>query len=307
MSFGGSRPSQRASFGEGKQKQPKAPQKDREGEIMIVATRNVVTAPPTFPIIEALRIMVRREFRRLPITGAGDKKLTGIVTASDLVNYFGGGRYFKIISEKFKGNYYKALNEQIDAIASRNVISFPQDGNIADALTTMVLKGVGSLPIVNNEEQVTAIITERDLVHYLSGKLTGSLAKDLMTSPVVTTEPNSSVLEAVRLMVSRKIRRIPVVEHEQLLGIVTTLDILRYVSSREAFAHLLSGNASDVLAGKISEFMTTELITIEPETEIGKAAEIMTRRRIGSLPICIGNKLQGILTERDFFKVLAAG
>lgn len=307
MSFGGSRPQQRASVGEGKQKQPAAPRKDREGEVMIVATRNVVTAPPTFPIIEALRTMVKGEFRRLPITQPGDKRLRGIVTASDLVNYFGGGKYFRIISEKFKGDYYKALNENIDAIATRNVVSFPQDGSISDALTTMILKGVGSLPIVNYEDQVTGIITERDLVHYLTGKLTGSQAKDLMTSPVVSLGPNSTVLEGVRLMVLRKIRRVAVVEHERLLGIVTTLDILRYVSSKEAFTRLQSGKASDVLSSKISDFMTKELITIEPETEIGRAAEIMTTNRIGALPICSEAKLVGILTERDFFKVLAAG
>ncbi len=307
MSFGGSRPPQRASFGEGKQKQPSSPRKDREGEIMMVATRNVVTAPPTFPVIEALRLMVKREFRRLPITRAGDKRLTGIVTATDLVNYFGGGKYFNIISQKFKGDYYKALNEHIDVIANRTVVTYPQDGNIGDALTTMILKGVGSLPIVNQEEQVTAIITERDLVHYLAGKLTGYLAKDLMTSPVVSVGPDSSVLESVRFMVSRKIRRIPVVEHEQLLGIVTTLDILRYIGSKEAFSHLQTGKALDVLSRKISGFMTRELITIEPEIEIGKAAEIMTTRRIGALPVCSGGKIQGILTERDFFKVLAAG
>lgn len=273
---------------------------------MIVATRSVVTAPPTFPVFEALRIMVKREFRRLPITKPGDKRLTGIVTATDLVNYFGGGRYYKIISEKFKGDYYKALNEHIDAIASKHVVSFSQGGNISDALTTMVLKGVGSLPIVNLAEQVTGIITERDLVHYLAGKLTGSRSKDLMTSPVVTLGPDATVLDSVRLMVTRKIRRIPIVEHEELLGIVTTLDILRYISSKEAFAHLQSGKASDVLSSRISDFMTRNLITIDPDVEIGKAAEIMTSNRIGALPICSTGKLQGILTERDFFKVLAA-
>lgn len=306
MSFAGSRPPQRASIGEGKQRQPTSRSKDKEGEVMIAATRTVVTAPPTLPVIDALRLMVKRGFRRLPIIQPGDRRLTGIVTATDLVNYFGGGRYFNIISAKFKGDYYKALNEQIDVISSRNVVSFPQDGNVSDALTTMVLKGVGSLPLVNHQDQVTGIITERDLVHYLAGKLTGSRVKDLMSSPVVSLGPNSTILDVVKLMVSRKIRRVPVVEHEDLLGIVTTLDILRYVSSREAFSRLQSGKATDVLSSRISDFMTRQLMTIDPETEVGQAAELMTRNRIGALPVCSAGKMIGIVTERDFFKILAA-
>ncbi len=306
MSFGGSRPPQRANIGEGKQRQPASPQEEKEGEIMLIAIHGVSTAAPTLPIIDALRLMVKQGFRRLPIVLPGDKRLVGIVTATDLVNYFGGGRYFNIVSGKFKGDYYKALNEQIDAIAKRDVVSYPQSGSIKGALTMMVLKGVGSLPILTRSGQVAGIITERDLVHHLTGKLTGGLARDLMTTPVLTLGPNSSVLDAAKMMVSRKIRRILVVEHEQLLGIVTTLDILRYITSKDAFAHLQSGRALDVLTSKLDGFMTRSLITAEPETEIGKAAEMMTSRRIGALPICAAGKLQGILTERDFFKVLAA-
>lgn len=273
---------------------------------MVVASKSVVTAPPTLPVIEGLRLMVKKGFRRLPIVRPGDKQLIGILTATDLVNYFGGGRLFRIISEKFKGDYYRALNEHVGDLASANVVSISQESTVNDALTTMVLRGVGSLPIVNHEKQIVGIITERDIVRHFSGKLTTSKAKDLMTSPALTVTPETSLLNGARLMVSRKIRRILVTEHEQLLGIVTTLDVLRYISSKNAFEHLESGRASDILSTRISDFMTRELLTIDPETEVGRAAEIMNTKRIGALPVVSSGNLVGILTERDFFKVLAA-
>lgn len=76
---------------------------DYEGEIMTIATRNVVTAQRTTPIIQAVEIMTREGFRRLPIIDAGTRHLRGIVTVTDIIDFMGGGDKFNLVQVKHGG------------------------------------------------------------------------------------------------------------------------------------------------------------------------------------------------------------
>jgi len=87
------------------------PSKKRGGEILRVAKSPVVTMAPTTPVYDAVQIMAREGFRRMPIASPGTKALVGIVTATDIINYLGGGEKFHIIQRKYGGNFFKAINE----------------------------------------------------------------------------------------------------------------------------------------------------------------------------------------------------
>src|SRR5690606_33328155 len=69
----------------------------REGEIMAIATRDVVSVPPTMPILAAVETMTNCGFRRLPVVDAGSRKLRGIVTSGDIINFMGGGDKFNLV------------------------------------------------------------------------------------------------------------------------------------------------------------------------------------------------------------------
>ena len=78
---------------------------DREGDIMAIATRDVVSIPPSKSIKDTAKVMMEHEFRRLPITDPGSGKLLGIVTVMDILDFFGGGKKFnKIISLQLSTN-----------------------------------------------------------------------------------------------------------------------------------------------------------------------------------------------------------
>ena len=68
----------------------------QEGEVMAIATRDVISVPPTQSIISAVATMTDCGFRRLPITDAGTKKLRGIVTSGDVINLMGGGDRYNL-------------------------------------------------------------------------------------------------------------------------------------------------------------------------------------------------------------------
>jgi CBS domain-containing protein len=78
---------------------------EHDGDVMSIAKREVVTATQSSTIKEAAETMVKNKFRRLPITDPGTGKLRGIVTAMDILDFLGGGDKYKILEEKYEGNF----------------------------------------------------------------------------------------------------------------------------------------------------------------------------------------------------------
>ena len=84
---------------------------DKEGDIMAIASRDVISIPPSKSIKDTAKVMMEHEFRRLPITDPGSGKLLGIVTVMDILDFFGGGKKFNIIEKKYEDNFLAAINQ----------------------------------------------------------------------------------------------------------------------------------------------------------------------------------------------------
>jgi CBS domain-containing protein len=124
-----------------------------------------------------------------------------------------------------------------------------------------------------------------------------------MTADPITIDPRTTLPEANRLMKECNIRRLPVVEKGNLVGIVTLGDI-REASPSAATA--LSIYELNYLLARLTvgEIMTRDPITISPDTSIEAAARLMLEHKIGSLPVVADAKLVGIITESDIFRLL---
>ncbi len=272
---------------------------------MAIAKSPVITMANTTPVYDGIRIMVKEGFRRIPIVDPGTKRLQGIVTASDVVNYLGGGEKFQIIQREHAGNFFKAINEPIKHIMTPEVVSVLISAKISEALEAMVKHKVGGLPVVDKERRVWAIITERDIITIFGGMISGAKVADLMSKKVITATPKTSILEAEKRMIKNGFRRLPIVSSGKLFGIVTVMDILRFFGSGKVFQHLRSGTIDQVLRTKIIETAVKNVVTIDRNVDIGEAAQLMLEEGIGALPVLENEKLIGMITERDFFKLIA--
>jgi len=122
---------------------------------------------------------------------------------------------------------------------------------------------------------------------------TKMLVKEFMTRHPVTVSGATSVLEAWTLMRDRRIRRLPVVEGQRVVGILTLGDL------REAHADAPEGPG--MRAGVL---MHDNPITVTPETTLRQAARIMIDKKISGLPVVADGALVGIITESDLFRAL---
>jgi acetoin utilization protein AcuB len=121
------------------------------------------------------------------------------------------------------------------------------------------------------------------------------LAADAMTPAPVTVTGPVTVAAAAALMRERRIRHLPVVDGERLIGIVAHGDV-------EVPPGLAGPVADALLARPVAEVMTADPVVIELEEPVEMAARLMHDHRIGSLPVMDGKRLAGILTAADLFE-----
>jgi len=125
-----------------------------------------------------------------------------------------------------------------------------------------------------------------------------------MTKNVVTATIKTTIFEAERAMIARSFRRLPIVSESRFVGIVTAMDIVRFFGSGEVFQHLRSGTIIQVLQTPVLDIGTKKVITIAPSSHLSEAAATMEERNIGALLVVDHERLIGIITERDFFKLV---
>ena len=130
-----------------------------------------------------------------------------------------------------------------------------------------------------------------------------TLVGDWMTSNPVTITPKTKLPEVHKLLTERRIRRLPVVADDKLVGIVTLGDVREAEPSDATSLSVFELNY--LLAQLPAErIMTRNPITVTPDTPLRVAAHIMLTQKIGGLPVVSSGKLVGIITETDIFRVL---
>ncbi|MDD2666348.1 MAG: CBS domain-containing protein [Methanocellales archaeon] len=277
----------------------------RPGDVMMIASKDVVTVPPTMTIMGIVKTLVTYGFRRIPIADAGTRRLVGIVTSMDLIDFFGGGVRHNLVENKYGGNLLAAINAEAREIMESDVITLTEDKSLKDALNTMIRHKTGGLPIVNPKSQIVGIISERDFLGLIAGKKAGKSVSEYMSKSVVTAPPNMSLKEATKVMVSNVFRRLPVVVDNILLGMINATDVVKFLGGGEVFNELITGHVDEAFSLPIKTLMTSDVVTIGPDVDIGIAAEMMMKKEVGSLPVLKEGKLVGIITESDFLRALA--
>ena len=111
--------------------------------------------------------------------------------------------------------------------------------------------------------------------------------------------PIVSVSDLRKVFRAHRIRRLPVVEAERLVGIVTLTDLHKLIFPDEDAVELI-----DPTHLTVGDMMTPEPMTTTPETPLEKVAVMMARNKVSSLPVVEGEDLVGIITETDIFRAV---
>ncbi len=292
--------------------QTKASEKD--GDIMDIAIKDVVTVSQSSSIIDIANIMSEKNIRRIPVTDPGSGKLLGVVTSMDILDFFGGGKKYSLITDKHKGNFLSAINAPIKEIMTTPVKTMTNKDTIIDAATLMLEEGIGGFPIVNSEDEIVGLVTESDVVRKLERLIANLEVKDVMATDIISTTPGTRIEGITKIMVRNSVRRVPIVgedpnritHEDRLLGFVTASDVLTYIGEHKLFAKLFSNDGEDVVDTTIDQLMGTDVISVSPYDKLEDVANLMFEENVRGLPVVDDekNQLVGLITIRDLLKAI---
>lgn len=125
---------------------------------------------------------------------------------------------------------------------------------------------------------------------------------DRMSRPVIFVSPDDSINDILVMFKKEHIRRAPVLKDGKLVGIVSERDLLNASPSSATTLSVWEMNYL-ISKVKIKNVMTKKVTTVSRDTPIEEAARIMADKKIGGLPVVDGERVVGMITETDLFKV----
>lgn len=201
---------------------------------------------------------------------------------------------------------------EILTIATQPAVTVPRTTTIMSTVKMMLARGFRRVPIADaGTQQLRGLIVCRDIVDFLCGGPRHSLVTDrfggnilaavneevreIMQIDVSHLYTNASIADALDLMKEERIGSLPILDKsDQVMAIVTEQDFMRLIAETETGAI-------------IDDYMSTKVVTVEPDVDIGTAGKLMVDKRFRRLPIVKNGILLGIVTAFDIMQFLGSG
>ena len=166
-----------------------------------------------------------------------------------------------------------------------DVVHVEIPGNRDDVLKILKRTGISGVPVIKHKK-IVGIITRKDLLRKPEETQLGLL----MTAKPLTIAPDADVSEAARILVTKKIRRLPVVEDGHLVGLLSVADLIHAIAQKK-------------IKDEIKDTYTSQTFALWEETPLPVVGRVMEISGVDAIPILDAeNRLQGIISERDLIR-----
>jgi len=117
----------------------------------------------------------------------------------------------------------------IAKLIERSCVTTHADCSLDDLIATLAERRIGTVVVVDRDQQVVGIVSERDIIRHLSsgGTTADTYAKNIMTSKVITVENNVTSAQLMQLITEHHIRHVPITCDGKLVGIVSIGDVVK--------------------------------------------------------------------------------
>ncbi|MHC4913545.1 MAG: sigma 54-interacting transcriptional regulator, partial [Planctomycetota bacterium] len=229
-------------------------------------------------VVSAAKTMSENKVSCIVVLDDGD--LVGIVTEKDFLDKVASGQ-----KDFTRRNVAEIMSSPVESVCS----SLP----VFEASKLMGEKGIKRLPVVE-EGRLFGMVTQTDLLRASASYGMWRNVSEVMSRDVAVIEKGASVAEAAEVMTGRRISCIVVAEGDEVVGVMTEKDPLKGVI----------GLGRDAGTVKVEEVMSTPAMSVSGDCSIYSASWIMERMDIRRLVVIEDNKLRGIVTQTDIFRVV---
>ena len=166
-----------------------------------------------------------------------------------------------------------------------DVVHVEIPGNRDDVLKILKRTGISGVPVIKSKK-IVGIITRKDLLRKPEETQLGLL----MTAKPITIDPDTDMVEAARLLVKKRIRRLPVVENNKLLGLLSVADVIHALATVKC-------------REEIKDTYVSKSFALWEETPLPVVGRVMEISGVDAIPILdADNTLMGIISERDLIR-----
>lgn len=189
---------------------------------------------------------------------------------------------------------------KVSDLMTKDVVSVKPSMTLRDAAALLVEKRISGMPVVNEDNEVLGVLSEADILVKAGGsssrnrllgwllepdfgdedKIRAETVGEAMSAPALTVTSHRPVHEAARLMVAEGVNRLPVVEDDKLIGILTRADVVRAFSRSDA--EIAEEIRSDILRrtfwlepGRVSVTVVDGTVSLEGEVETAADEEVL--------------------------------
>lgn len=295
-----------------------------------IMSRKVRTVAPDTPVTEAVTILLDKIYRALPVIDA-ENRVIGIVTESDLLQRaqtLATTVQETLTESEFNqelGRLFKA-GQTVRDIMTSNPVTISPDTVVTTAIQTMIDHNIKRLPVVDTAGHLVGIVSRIDILRAMTQPAVGAAprqalrpgtyhhVKEVMLTNVPSVRSNASLAEVIGLLTSHTQRRVVVVDRmSRVVGIITDGDLLNHATETErpkiismlAAAKLKESERVALKQRTAAEVMTTEVITVNADTPLLEALQLLLAYNIKRLPVINGKgKLVGLIGRGGILQAL---
>ena len=260
-------------------------------QIKNLMSEDLITVDKDQNLSDALKLFRKHNVSRLPVTN--NKELVGIISERDIANKLGSSKSENMPASRF----------HISSVMVKDVITVPETMQLADVAKIMLEKGIGSVPVMRDDEMV-GIVSKADFVTLAVGIAFDKIAvKEIMSKEVIVADPADRLVHARRKMLDNNVGRLPVVDDDKLVGMITSKDLMR------AFIDFRKNVPEKYQKSQIKEVLVEDIMSSNPryvskEMSITEVSNIMMETGFNGLPVLEDGKLVGIITQTDILRLI---
>lgn len=261
-------------------------------QIKNLMSENLITIDKDQNLSDALKLLRKHNISRLPVTN--NKELVGIVSERDIANKLGSSKSEGMPASRF----------HISSVMVKDVITVLETMQLGDVAELMLENGIGSVPVVSGEGMI-GIVSKADFVTLAVGIAFDKITvKEIMTGDVVAVSPTDRLIHARRLMIDAHIGRVPVIEEDDLKGIITSKDLMRaFIDFRKNVPE--KHQKSQIKEVLVEDIMSSNPSSVSKKMSISDVSKIMIETGFNGLPVVEDGKVIGIITQTDILRLIA--
>jgi CBS domain-containing protein len=254
-------------------------------------SEDLITVDKDQNLSDALKLLRKHNVSRLPVTN--NKELVGIISERDIANKLGSSKYESMPASRL----------HISSVMVKDVFTVPKTMQLEDVAKLMLDNGIGSVPVMDDEKMV-GIVSKADFVTLATGIAFDKITvKEIMSKKLVTVSPTERIVHARRQMLEAHVGRVPVVDDDELVGMITSKDLMRaFIDFRKKVPEKYQ--KSQIKELLVEDIMSTKPTFVSKDMSITEVSELIMETGYNGLPVVEDGEVVGIITQTDILKLI---